>query len=162
MWTCPKCGSTVDSGYEACWSCGATKEGAGPASVRADEWTCPKCGETVDAGFEVCWSCGTSKEGVEDPLFERADEGSSEPHPDDLSPPPVHEPLTCLRCHGEMEEGFVADFRDGITHFPIRWYPGQPEPSFWTGTWSGGEPRVVRTFRCVCCGYLESYAHLRE
>src|SRR4051794_10472880 len=99
MWTCPKCGSTVDSGYEACWSCGATKEGAGSTSVRAKEWSCPKCGETVDAGFEVCWSCGTSKEGVEDPTFE-ADPASLEPHPEDFTPTTVPETLHCFRCQG--------------------------------------------------------------
>ena len=80
MWTCPRCGSSVDPSYPSCWSCGTLQEGtADPIVARADEphtgeWVCPKCGETVDAAFEVCWSCGTSRDGVEDPTFERADE----------------------------------------------------------------------------------------
>ena len=168
MWTCPRCGSSVDPSYPSCWSCGTLREGtADPIVARADEphtgeWACPKCGVSVDAGFEVCWSCGTSREGVEDPTFERADEADVapyEPDPEDFTPSPDHDPIECLRCRGRMEEGFVADFRSPTDRYPIRWYPGKPEPSFWTGTWSSGEPIVVRTFRCVRCGYLESYAN---
>jgi hypothetical protein len=129
-------------------------------------WTCPRCGSSVDPGYPSCWSCGTSRDGVEDPTFERADEAEVaddvapyEPNPEDFTPAPAPEPIECLRCRGRMEEGFVADFQDRFTKFPIRWYPGRPEPSLWSGTWSGGEPGVIRTYRCVRCGYLESYAH---
>ena len=175
MWTCPRCGESVDPGNPSCWSCGTLREGIADAIVaRADEshpgeWTCPKCGESFDAVFEVCWSCGTSRDGVEDPTFERADNAevaadaaAYEPNPRDFTPPPAHEPIECLRCRGRMVEGFIADFRDRINRHPIRWFPGRPEPSLWTGTWSGGEPIVVRTFRCVRCGHLDSFAAPEE
>jgi hypothetical protein len=119
----------------------------------------------VDAGFDVCWSCGTSKEGEEDPTFVREDEAEvasdaahDEPDLADSSPPVFPARLSCLRCHGEMEEGFVADFRDPISRYPIRWFPGPPVRSLLVGTTSEGGPRVVRTYRCARCGYLESYA----
>ncbi len=163
MWTCPRCGSSVDPGNPSCWSCGTLREGtADPVVARADEspsgeWPCPKCGVSVDAGFEVCWSCGTSREGVEDPTFERAEEAevADDAAPKDFTPPPAPEPIECLRCRGRMEEGFVADYRDRRNRYPIRWFPWRPEPSIWTGTRSGGEPRVVRTYRCVRCEHLE-------
>ena len=173
MWTCPKCGSKVLTGYLTCWSCGTLQEGAaGPTAGRAEEsgsagWTCPKCGEAVDPGFEVCWSCGTSKEGDEDPTFVREDEAevtsattSDEPLPDEFLPPVVPERLLCLRCFGEMREGFVAGSRDGITDSPIRWYPGRPESALRSGTTSDVDAPIVRTFRCLSCGYLESYANV--
>ena len=38
MWTCPKCGSIVDSTFEVCWACGTTAEGVeDPSFVTADE-----------------------------------------------------------------------------------------------------------------------------
>ena len=173
MWTCPRCGSKVLPGYLTCWSCGASQEGAaGPTAAQADEsssrgWTCPKCGEAVDPGFEVCWSCGTSQEGVEDPTFVREDEAEvvseapgDEPVADEFIPPVAPERLLCLRCFGEMQEGFIAGSRDGITDFPIRWHPGRPEQALVSGTASNAQAPVVRTFRCVGCGYLESYAML--
>jgi hypothetical protein len=123
----------------------------------------------VDPGFEVCWSCGTSKEGVEDPSFVREDEAevaaeapSDEPLPDEFQPPVVPERLLCLRCFGEMQEGFVASSRDGITDSPIRWYPGRPEHTLLGGSSPDAPAPVVRTFRCVCCGYLESYANVMQ
>lgn len=38
MWTCPKCGSKVDQGFDACWNCGTSPEGVeDPNFVRADD-----------------------------------------------------------------------------------------------------------------------------
>jgi Putative prokaryotic signal transducing protein len=38
MWTCPKCGTKVDSSFEVCWSCGTTPDGVeDPTFVPADE-----------------------------------------------------------------------------------------------------------------------------
>ena len=27
MWTCPKCGTKVDPGFDICWSCGTSIDG---------------------------------------------------------------------------------------------------------------------------------------
>jgi hypothetical protein len=38
MWTCPKCGTKVDSSFDVCWSCGTTHDGVeDPTFARADE-----------------------------------------------------------------------------------------------------------------------------
>ena len=38
MWTCPKCGSHVDSSFDVCWNCGTTPEGVeDPTFIKADE-----------------------------------------------------------------------------------------------------------------------------
>jgi hypothetical protein len=64
----------------------------------------------------------------------------------------------CLRCQTPMEEGFIMDADYGTT-LVARWVAGRPEPSFWTGTKTGGkEKRALTTYRCPQCGYLESYA----
>jgi hypothetical protein len=129
-------------------------------------WTCPKCGETVDAGFLVCWSCGTSIEGVEDPSFVSADEtarGADESAAitfldDDLDEPkPVALPRHCLRCQGPLEPGFIADFQPGRMS-PSEWVAGTPQPSFWTGTWSGDRRYPIQALRCIHCGRLELWA----
>lgn len=38
MWTCSNCGSKVDAVFDACWSCGTSRDGvADPTFVRADD-----------------------------------------------------------------------------------------------------------------------------
>jgi hypothetical protein len=38
MWICPKCGATVDAGFDVCWSCGTSREGVeDPTFVHADD-----------------------------------------------------------------------------------------------------------------------------
>lgn len=38
MWTCPKCGSKVDAGFDICWKCGTTADGVeDPTFATADE-----------------------------------------------------------------------------------------------------------------------------
>ncbi len=57
-----------------------------------------------------------------------------------------------------MENGFIADNTYGGV-FPSNWIEGDPEKSFWTGTKTSGKRKVkVETYRCLSCGYLESYA----
>jgi len=131
-------------------------------------WTCSKCGETVDAGFLVCWSCGTSIEGVEDPSFESAHEtapGEDESQTitfvdDDLAEPiPGAAARPCSRCQGPLEPGFIADFGRGPTLMnPSEWVAGTPQPSFWTGTWTGDRRYPIQAFRCRHCGLLELWA----
>jgi len=66
--------------------------------------------------------------------------------------------LSCPKCHGAMEEGFVADQTYGRM-FVSTWVEGVPEKSFWSGIKTQGKEQVqIRTYRCAGCGYLESYA----
>jgi hypothetical protein len=57
-----------------------------------------------------------------------------------------------------MEKGYIADFADSG---PVvsRWVEGDPERSSWTGMKIRDRRQMeIRTYRCVGCGYLESYA----
>ena len=64
----------------------------------------------------------------------------------------------CVKCGGEMEEGFVLDNTHGA-RLQSGWVEGAPEPSFWTGLKLKGKEQIpITTFRCRRCGYLESYA----
>jgi hypothetical protein len=66
--------------------------------------------------------------------------------------------LRCPKCHGAMEEGFVADQTYGGVRVS-KWVEGAPKKSFWSGTKTQGKEQVqIRTYRCTGCGYLESYA----
>jgi DNA-directed RNA polymerase subunit RPC12/RpoP len=66
--------------------------------------------------------------------------------------------IECLRCHAQMEVGYVADG----THAGFaqqNWSPGTPTKSFWMGLKMKADQLVpVTTLRCPNCGYLESYA----
>ena len=65
---------------------------------------------------------------------------------------------TCPKCRGEMEDGFLVDHTYG-TAAASEWVEGPVEASFWTGVkLRGRERRRVSTWRCLRCGYLESYA----
>jgi hypothetical protein len=71
------------------------------------------------------------------------------------------ESTKCSKCSGRMDEGFIADHN--LTNvIPSIWVGGSPERSFWTGKAgakiSGRAKRQVQTYRCVECGYLESFA----
>ena len=66
--------------------------------------------------------------------------------------------IKCFRCDGEMQEGFILDATDG-PQLVARWVAGKPEKSRWTGTkLKGKEQHLIHSFRCIRCGYLESYA----
>jgi len=60
----------------------------------------------------------------------------------------------CPKCGAAMQEGFLIESK-----LPLRWITGQPETSALGGTKiSGQQQRQVQSYRCVGCGYLESYA----
>lgn len=70
--------------------------------------------------------------------------------------------LVCPKCNNAMEPGFVVDHTYGSAYtVPPEWAEGAPQTS-WTGyvKMGGKERHPVQTFRCVHCGYLESYARL--
>ncbi len=64
----------------------------------------------------------------------------------------------CSKCDGQMEEGYLLDHMYG-GYAQARWIRGQPVKSFWRGLrlWDA-ERRLIRTYRCTKCGFLESYA----
>jgi hypothetical protein len=58
-----------------------------------------------------------------------------------------------------MEGGFIVDHTYGATK-PSDWVEGEPVKSFWHGTKISGKKQYqIVTYRCVRCGYLESYAY---
>ena len=64
----------------------------------------------------------------------------------------------CPKCGGEMIEGFIADHTYGGI-LQSDWIEDAPVKSFWQGTKiSGKDQYKIKTFRCIECGYLESYA----
>jgi hypothetical protein len=64
----------------------------------------------------------------------------------------------CPKCHAEMEAGFLVD-HSYDTAKASEWIEGPAEASFWTGVkLRGKERRPIHTYRCVRCGFLESYA----
>ena len=64
----------------------------------------------------------------------------------------------CLRCNGEMEQGFIVDNHE-FTADVAQWVAGEPEPALLGGAKTAGRAQYyVITLRCKNCGYLESYA----
>jgi hypothetical protein len=72
----------------------------------------------------------------------------------------TQKPMTCPKCSGQMESGFMLDRGAGPIDVQARWLEGAPTPRFFfDGVKMGGrEPMPVTTYRCGGCGYLESFA----
>ena len=70
----------------------------------------------------------------------------------------------CPKCDGEMEEGFIIDYGAYGSQLPTDWVEGTPHRSFWHGGVKVTDRRryEVRSYRCVRCGYLESYATIER
>jgi predicted nucleic-acid-binding Zn-ribbon protein len=65
----------------------------------------------------------------------------------------------CPKCGRGMKEGFILDATYG-GKLVSKWVAGKPEASFWSGTKVGDrEQHSIQSFRCVACGFLESYAN---
>lgn len=64
--------------------------------------------------------------------------------------------LTCPKCSGAMESGYVRDYFASNGYDVSVWSPGHPKlniiPFF------NGKTIKVAVYRCTKCGYLESYA----
>ncbi len=57
-----------------------------------------------------------------------------------------------------MQEGFVMDMNYG-SRLVSRWVEGPPKRSIWAGTQIDGRNQYkIKAFRCLVCGFLESYA----
>jgi ribosomal protein L37E len=68
----------------------------------------------------------------------------------------------CSKCSSEMEEGFLLEKSDVLLSSET-WVAGKPEKSFLQGLKLKGRALYdVKTFRCIACGYLDSYAVHRQ
>jgi hypothetical protein len=70
---------------------------------------------------------------------------------------------TCLRCGGEMEEGFLLDETQG-SYRVVRWVEGPAEKSAWTGVKvkRGKRKLPLSATRCTRCGAVDLYAREGE
>ncbi|MCH7638362.1 MAG: hypothetical protein IH855_02710 [Bacteroidetes bacterium] len=65
---------------------------------------------------------------------------------------------TCLRCGGEMEEGFALDETYGEKK-QGQWIQGEPKKSIWTGLKLSGRKKLpIAAYRCMECGFLDLFA----
>lgn len=69
---------------------------------------------------------------------------------------------SCSKCAGNMEEGFVADFTEGQSDWSAHqslWVKGDIKKN-WIGMskLKAQKKYKISTFRCINCGYLESFA----
>ena len=70
--------------------------------------------------------------------------------------------LTCVKCGGSMQQGFVIDCTYG-GNVVSQWAPGAPQLSFFgrLNLSSIKRPRgtlPLAAFRCETCGFVEYYA----
>jgi hypothetical protein len=65
----------------------------------------------------------------------------------------------CIKCHSDMDDGFLLEIGDGPVLSAETWVRGKPEKSWLSGlSLKGKVVYDVTTFRCIACGYLDSYA----
>ncbi len=65
---------------------------------------------------------------------------------------------TCPKCGQHMTQGFIADHTYGAVNVSL-WVEGAPRASFWKKIKAPAAKSLpVATFRCLGCGFLESYA----
>lgn len=66
--------------------------------------------------------------------------------------------MRCPKCDAEMIQGYISDYGHGQIR-QSRWAAGLPKKGWFPGnTKRPSEETAIGTFRCVACGYLESYA----
>ena len=65
---------------------------------------------------------------------------------------------SCPKCQSRMQEGFTLDNTYG-GRAVSSWIEGAPQRSIWVGVkLEGRTPIEIATYRCLSCGFLESYA----
>ena len=62
--------------------------------------------------------------------------------------------LSCLRCQGSMDAGFIPNPARG----QLVWFEGDAPTTYSASFMFGRKALAVATHRCSVCGYLESYA----
>jgi len=65
-------------------------------------------------------------------------------------------PVKCSKCGAETETGFMLEHRKAL-----RWVGGMPQTSLLGDVKTGSEQRYIESYRCVGCGYLQSYARTK-
>lgn len=105
---------------------------------------CAMCKQPLPADAEFCPDCGAAVRSAMTGATQRL-YSSTEPG--------------CPKCGQPMDRGFIPDeYRD---HNEVTvWVRGHPERSLEDGTvvLSGAQMWQVVTYRCIGCGYLESFA----
>jgi len=67
--------------------------------------------------------------------------------------------VECPKCKKAMSAGFLLDGSQHDYRGVIQWVDGVPQKSMWTGVSTKKKLVLsVMTYRCMSCGYLESYA----
>ena len=61
---------------------------------------------------------------------------------------------SCPKCKGAMEQGIVRDYWNVNSFEQTAWSPGHEKQHLF----SQGTRIKINVYRCVNCGYLESYA----
>jgi hypothetical protein len=70
--------------------------------------------------------------------------------------------LNCPKCNALMEKGFVIEHADPSASL-LDWIAGAPElTSPILGKYKTSNARQIATYCCNGCGFLESYARLRD
>jgi hypothetical protein len=62
--------------------------------------------------------------------------------------------ITCPKCEREMEKGFFP--QQSLLGLESYWYPIQPDDSLRIDR---RNRRMIYTYRCASCGFLERYAN---
>jgi predicted nucleic-acid-binding Zn-ribbon protein len=60
----------------------------------------------------------------------------------------------CPKCEGTIEQGFIPSLGRG----QLLWFAGVPPATYRESFMFGRKALTVTTYRCLACGYLESYA----
>ena len=106
---------------------------------------CPACQASLPPGAAFCPACGVHlTRAVTGPTTRLGDLNA----------------LMCPKCAHEMEEGFPLEIDGGGLHWRMKWVAGRPKKSRLRMGISLNDRRELRiwTYRCIECGYLESYA----
>jgi hypothetical protein len=69
----------------------------------------------------------------------------------------------CSKCNSDMEEGFLLEKGDAGVLSLQTWASGKPVKSWISGINLKDKTIYdVKTFRCIECGYLDSYALVKQ
>lgn len=70
----------------------------------------------------------------------------------------MSEEIVCPKCTQKMVRGFIPELSHASS--VSFWVEGEPQYSFWAVGVKIPEDKIIRivTYRCVGCGFLESYA----
>ena len=67
----------------------------------------------------------------------------------------------CPKCQHSMSSGFIPDRAPDVVYGSL-WVEGEPKPGF-SGIKVPQELSLpIVTYRCVACGFLESYANMES